>query len=91
MDINSVVWNCRQKLGGVGRGASKVRWSDGSMDIVEKWASEDDVGRFLIVWDRWRCPIGSGMTVRERTGWVWIFDQMGGYSDRMSSKFRMDG
>ena len=50
MDINSVVWNCRQKLGGVGRGASKVRWSDGSMVILEKWASEDDVGRFLIVW-----------------------------------------
>ena len=48
MDINSVVWNCRQKLGGVGRGASKVRWSDGSMVILEKWASEDDVGRFLI-------------------------------------------
>ena len=38
----------RQKLGGVGRGASKVRWSDGSMVVVEKWASEDDVGRFLI-------------------------------------------
>ena len=38
----------RQKLGGVGRGASKVRWSDGSMGIVEKWASEDDVWRFLI-------------------------------------------
>ena len=38
----------RQKLGGVGRGASKVRWSDGSMVILEKWASEDDVGRFLI-------------------------------------------
>ena len=48
MDINSVVWNCRQKLGGVGRGASKVRWSDGSMVVLEKWASEDDVGRFLI-------------------------------------------
>ncbi len=48
MDINSVVWNCHQKLGGVGRGASKVRWSDGSMVILEKWASEDDVGRFLI-------------------------------------------
>ena len=38
----------RQKLGGVGRGASKVRWSDGSMVVLEKWASEDDVGRFLI-------------------------------------------
>ena len=38
----------RQKLGGVGRGASNVRWSGGSMGIVEKWASEDDVGRFLI-------------------------------------------
>ena len=38
----------RQKLGGVGRGASKVRWSDGSIVILEKWASEDDVGRFLI-------------------------------------------
>ena len=38
----------RQKLGGVGRGASKVRWSDGSMVILEKWASEDDVWRFLI-------------------------------------------
>ena len=40
----------RQKLGGVGRGASKVRWSDGSMVVLEKWASEDDVGLFLIVW-----------------------------------------
>ena len=50
MDINSVVWNCRQKLGGVGRGASKVRWSGGSMVILEEWVSEDDVGRFLIVW-----------------------------------------
>ena len=40
----------RQKLGGVGRGASKVRWSDGSMVGLDKWASEDDVGRFLIVW-----------------------------------------
>ena len=50
MDINSVVWNYRQKLGGVGRSASKVRWSGGSMGIVDKWASEDDVGRFLIVW-----------------------------------------
>ena len=38
----------RQKLGGVGRGASKVRWSDGSMVVLEEWASEDDVGRFLI-------------------------------------------
>ena len=38
----------RQKLGGVGRGASKVRWSDGSMVVLEKWATEDDVGRFLI-------------------------------------------
>jgi len=37
-------------LGGVGRGASKVRWSDGSIVILEKWASEDDVGLFLIVW-----------------------------------------
>ena len=37
----------RQKLGGVGRGASKVRWSDGSMVILEKWASEDDAGLFL--------------------------------------------
>ena len=50
MDINSVVWNCRQKLGGVGRGASKVRWSDGSMVILENWASVDDVWRVLIVW-----------------------------------------
>ena len=40
----------RQKLGGVGRGASKVRWSDGSMVVLEKRASEDDVWRFLIVW-----------------------------------------
>ena len=40
----------RQKLGGVGRGASKVRWSDGRLVVLEKWASEDDVGRFLIVW-----------------------------------------
>ena len=48
MDINSVVWNCRQKLGWVGRGASKVRWSGGSMVILEEWVSEDDVGRFLI-------------------------------------------
>ena len=31
-------------------GASKVRWSDGSMGVVEKWASEDDVWRVLIVW-----------------------------------------
>ena len=38
----------RQKLGGVGRGASKVRWSDGRLVVLEKWASEDDVGRFLI-------------------------------------------
>ena len=38
----------RQKLGGIGRGASKVRWSDGSMVVLEEWASEDDVGRFLI-------------------------------------------
>ena len=50
MDINSVVWNCRQKLGGVGRGASNVRWSDGSMVVLEKWATEVDVGLFLIVW-----------------------------------------
>lgn len=27
--------------------ASKVRWSDGSMVILEKWASEDDAGLFL--------------------------------------------
>ena len=50
MDINSVVWNYRQKLGGLKGGSSKVRWSGGSMNIVEEWASEDDVWRFLIVW-----------------------------------------
>ena len=37
----------RQKLGGVGRGASKVRESDGSMVVLEEWASEDDAGRFF--------------------------------------------
>ena len=30
------------------------------------------------------------MTVRERIGLVWIFDQIGGDSDRISSKFRME-
>ena len=40
----------RQKLGEVGRGASKVRWSDGSMVVLQKWASDDDVWLFLIVW-----------------------------------------
>lgn len=30
------------------------------------------------------------MTVRKRIGWVWIFDQLGGDYERMSSKFRME-
>lgn len=31
------------------------------------------------------------MMVRDRTGWVWIFDQLGGDYERMSSKFRSGG
>jgi hypothetical protein len=40
----------------------------------------------------WRIlPVKPAMTVRDRTGWVWIFDQLGGDYERMSSKFRSGG